>query len=100
MFPAPLQLQKSITKVCSPHISLSEAAKLLFTFVNLNHREEANVPGFIISREIKQDGSTASSPPSWQCFPPAELMNEHGSSNLLRMAFAHAKGQHKVWSIA
>lgn len=99
MFLALHQLKKSIREVCSPHISLSEAAKLLFTFVNLNHGEEANVPGVVISREIKQDCSTASSPHSWPYCPPAELINRHGSSSVLRVGFAHAKGQCKVQSI-
>lgn len=92
MFPVLLQLKKSVRQVSFPHISLSEAAKLLFTFVNLSHQEGGNVPGFIISREIKQDCSTASSPCSWQYFPPAELINRHGSSNLLRMGFCPCKG--------
>lgn len=32
MFPALLQLKKSIRSVCSPHISLSEAAKMIVHF--------------------------------------------------------------------
>lgn len=78
MFPALLQLKKSIRQVCFPHISLSETAKLQFTFVNLSHQEGTNVPGFIVPREIKQDCSTTTSPHSWQYFPPTELINRHG----------------------
>lgn len=66
MFPTLLQLKKSIRCVCSPHISLSEAAKLLFTFINLKLQEGASIPGRIISKEIREDCSPASSPRSWQ----------------------------------
>lgn len=85
MFPTLLQLKKSIRCVCSPHISLSEAAKLLFTFINLKLQEGASIPGRIISKEIREDCSPASSPRSWQVFTPTELINRHRSKDLLRM---------------